>query len=112
MKQPKPILVSERLASIYPDELALTPEQAFQAFGLEVRPEFQDVRIEFNVESSCGCDSYKLELFGNRHETPQETEERELKAAKIIAAQNRNKQKKEEREKKELARLKKKYEKL
>jgi hypothetical protein len=111
MKKPNPIFVSERLASVYPDELRLTPEQAFQAFGLEFRPEFQTIRLEFDVDEGYSGDVYRLELFGVRPETPQETERRELEAAKIIAAQNRDKQKKEDREKKELARLKKKYEK-
>lgn len=111
MKKPKQFLVTERLSSIYPDELNLTNEQAFQAFGIKVRPEFQDLRLEFDVESSWGGNSYTLSLFGSRPETSQETVIRETNAAKIIASQNLAKQKTEEREKKELARLKKKYEK-
>jgi hypothetical protein len=111
MKPPKPIFITERLASVYPDELRLAPEQAFQAFGIEFKPEYTNVRLEFDVEEDRYGNSYRLELFGSRPETSQETEKRELEAAKIIASQNRDKQKKEEREKKELARLKKKYEK-
>jgi len=111
MKKPKQFLVTERLSSIYPDELNLTNEQAFQAFGIEVRPEFQDLRLEFDVESSWGGNSYTLSLFGSRPETLQETAIREAKSAKIIASQNLEKQKREELERKTLARLKKKYEK-
>jgi hypothetical protein len=108
MKQPKPILITEKLASVYPDELKLTPEQAFQAFDLEFRPEYKELRLDFTHDDYRDYTEYSLSLYGKRMETLEEAEERQRREDEKQSAQ---KEEQKNQELQELARLKKKYEK-
>jgi hypothetical protein len=113
MKELQKIKIHEKITSLSAYDLYGSDQQIRDFFGLSDAKydKYSDLTVDFEVEGGYCGDSYVLEIKGHREETDAEFEKRKARAELDKQNALKSKQKQQDAELKELARLKAKYEK-
>lgn len=111
MKKPLKIQISEEIGEMSAYDLILSKEEAFSAFGINPKHEYDSIRVDFEVDERPWGNDYVLKLYGHRLETDEEYDKRVQKIQERNNAAKREKALEEKQERELYEKLKKKFEK-